>query len=259
MPNIHDKLYEAAILDCESVKVLNKNNLFPTAIYHCAQTVEKSSKSIHAYYMIIFQNKTDSEIGKLLKGQYGHNLKQSTKGIIETLMKLYIKNEIKNNPKITRASKKQASKDLNKTAAVVEQQILDMDEIIIGFDALVEKMYENVYQRVNSIINGFFDSLDSTSVAINKELTDPNKQYLRYIFLLLILSSFLNQMEMYSRYPMNEISNNNITLLKSNRNNKQAIERITIMIGELINLVPTVWKELDFFKTSLPKHTVNKL
>jgi hypothetical protein len=48
---MYDKLYEAAMLDFESVNILNENNLPAPAIYHCAQADEKCSKAIHAYYM----------------------------------------------------------------------------------------------------------------------------------------------------------------------------------------------------------------
>lgn len=41
---MYDKLYEAAKLDLESVKILNDNDLFAPAIYHCAQAIVKVLK-----------------------------------------------------------------------------------------------------------------------------------------------------------------------------------------------------------------------
>ncbi|MDW0188010.1 MAG: HEPN domain-containing protein, partial [Nitrososphaeraceae archaeon] len=57
------KLYEAAKLDLESVKILNGNDLFAPAIYHCAQAIEKCSKAIHAYYMIKLQHVSRHDVG----------------------------------------------------------------------------------------------------------------------------------------------------------------------------------------------------
>ena len=61
MSKIYEKLYEAAKLDSQSINVLHDNSLFSPAIYHCAQAVEKCSKSIYAYYMIKFQNRDEKK------------------------------------------------------------------------------------------------------------------------------------------------------------------------------------------------------
>jgi HEPN domain-containing protein len=71
---MYDKLYKAAKLDLESVKILNDNDLYAPAIYHCAQAIEKCSKAIHAYYMIKLQHVSRHDVGDKLRKKYGHNL-----------------------------------------------------------------------------------------------------------------------------------------------------------------------------------------
>lgn len=113
MSKIYEKLFEAARLDSEAIRVLNNNNLLAPAIYHCAQAVEKSSKAIHAYYLINFQNKNEKEIGRLFKKSYGHELKKSIRGIADYLMKADLEDEMKHNP-IVRAREKQVYDSLKK-------------------------------------------------------------------------------------------------------------------------------------------------
>lgn len=64
---MYDKLFQAAKLDFESVKILNDNNLSAPAIYHCAQAVEKCSNAIHAYYMIKLQHVPRRDVGDNLR------------------------------------------------------------------------------------------------------------------------------------------------------------------------------------------------
>src|SRR5437867_2462001 len=132
MSKIYDKLYEAAKLDSEAVISLNEKKLYAPAIYHCAQAVEKCSKSIHAYYMINFQNKPERGIGYRLSKSYGHKLKKSTRGIIKSLMRLYVNNQIKNDPNL-KSKGEQKFKDLVSGSDIAFVKILDMDEIIVGF------------------------------------------------------------------------------------------------------------------------------
>lgn len=248
MSKIHVKLYEAAILDSESVKVLNDSNLHAPAIYHCAQAVEKCSKSIHAYHMTIFESKTEKEIAKQLRRGYGHELKKSTKGILETLTTLWIDSQIQIEPKF-KDKRKQALETLVNTGDTLASKILDMDEIILGFNQLADRMH-NIYQDLDSIVNSSFGDSNPTIQLLRRNLKGSDQKFVWYIFLAMLLSSFLDKLEEYSRYPMIELSNNNITIL-NNRRNKFAINRIYELLCELIKLVSLVWKKIDYFKNKI--------
>jgi hypothetical protein len=248
MSKNHAKLYEAAKLDSDSVKILNKNNLYAPSIYHCAQAVEKCSKSIHAYYMIVFQNKTENEIAKQLRTGYGHGLKKSTKGIVGTLSRLYVDTQIQIEPKF-KGKRKQALQTLVNTEDTIVSKILDMDEIIVGFNQLADRMY-NIYKDLDSIVNSSFGDTIPTLRLLRRNLRGSDQKFVWYIFLAMLLSIFLDKLEIYSRYPMIELSNNNITILNNPRN-KFAIDRISEMISEMIKLVPIVWEKIDYFKDKI--------
>jgi hypothetical protein len=79
-----------------------------------------------------------------------------------------------------------------------------------------------------------------------------NKKYLRYLYIVLNLSGMLIRLEEYSTYPMHDLSYNNINLL-NNIINKSEINRIFVMIDDLVGLVPDVWIQIDFFKNKINK------
>jgi len=82
-----------------------------------------------------------------------------------------------------------------------------------------------------------------------------NKEMLEcYIecYIVLNLSGMLIHLEEYSRYPMNDLSYDNINLL-NNIINKSEVNRIFIMIDDLVGLVPGVWEQIDYFKNKIKK------
>jgi hypothetical protein len=92
--------------------------------------------------------------------------------------------------------------------------------------------------------NPFFQNM-------KKQMSGPNKDYLRYFLLLMILSPIFNQLVNYSRYPMPKFLNyDNIALLNNSRN-KLAIDKISELLCEMIKLVPLVWNKIDYFKNKI--------
>lgn len=238
---MYHKLYGAAKLDFESAKILNDYNLSAPAIYHCAQAVEKSSMAVHAYHMIKLQHVPQHDVGDKLRKKYGDSLLESTREIVKTLLELYIDSEVSED------RKKGELKKLKKTARS-GSKTPDIRKLIRNFYVLVNI----VYCRYDCIINEKYDKLDPIQQLIYTEILDMNKKYLRYFYTLLDLSGLLIHLEKYSRYPMNDLSYNNINLL-NNIINKSDLNRICIMINDLVGLVPGVWKQIDYFKNKINK------
>jgi hypothetical protein len=109
-----------------------------------------------------------------------------------------------------------------------------------------------IYSRYNFLINEKYDELDPIEQLIKMEISDVNKKYLRYFYIVLNLSGILIHLEEYSRYPMNDLSYDNINLL-NNIVNKSEVNRISIMIYDLVGLVPGVWEQIDYFKNKIKK------
>jgi HEPN domain-containing protein len=234
---MYDKLYEAAKLDLESAKILNDYNLSAPAIYHCAEAVEKSSKAIHAYYMIKLQRLPRHDVGDKLRKRYGDDLLESTRRLVKSLLELYIESEV---------SQDRKKGEIKKLEKIVGSKAPDIRKVIRHFYVLVNI----IYNEYNLIINEKYDKLDPMQQLIETEFSDVNKKYLRYFYMLLNLSGMLIHLEEYSRYPMSDLSYNNISLL-NNIINKSDVNRIYIMIDDLVGLVPGVWKQIDHFKNKI--------
>jgi HEPN domain-containing protein len=236
---MYDKLYEAAKLDLESAKILHEYNLSAPAIYHFAQAVEKSSKATHAYYLIKLQHVSRHDVGDKLGKKYGDELLESIRGIVKSLLGLYIESEVGQDRK---------KGEIKKLEKIVGSKAPDIRKVIRHFYVLVNI----IYNQYNLIINEKYDKLDPLQQLIETEISDVNKKYLRYFYMLLNLSGLLIHLEEYSRYPMNDLSYNNISLL-NNIINKSDVNRIYIMIDDLVGLVPEVWKQIDYFKNKINK------
>ena len=236
MPKIYHRLYEAARLDINSAEILNKNNLHAPSIYHCTQAVEKCLKATLAYYMMKIEKMPEYDIGKKFSSkEYSHDLQKSYEGIMKSLLSLHVESEVKTE------NKKQAREQLQN---MVKPPRLDISKTIHHFDKLVDGLYKGYIE----IIKGNIDDLDEELELKKREFLD--KEYVRYIIVVMRLSAFLTPLEVFSRYPMNDFSYHNITLL-NNAKNKLAINQICFMIEDALNRVIDVWRQIDYFKKNL--------
>jgi hypothetical protein len=72
----------------------------------------------------------------------------------------------------------------------------------------------------------------------------PGTKFQKYGKLVWILIPLLQRMDIYTRYPMPSINNTNIAFLNLRENRKLCL-LLEKMIGELIELVPVVWKRIE--------------
>jgi HEPN domain-containing protein len=236
VPRFYHKLYDAAKLDGLSAEILNKNNLHAPAIYHCAQAVEKCLKATHAYHLFKIEKKSEDEIGEEFSSRgYRHDLRESYKEYMKFLLELYVDNIVKDN-------KKQAYEQIRHRIYI---PVLGISHSIRQFDELVGILYDDYIE----IKKGNFEGFDADLELKTRELLD--KEYFRYMILVMRLSAFLTPFEEYSRYPKKEFSYNNIFLL-NNARNKLAIHHICVMIDDALNLVPSLWIQLaHYFKSKI--------
>jgi hypothetical protein len=135
-----------------------------------------------------------------------------------------------------------------KTQKIVGPKEPHIRKVVSHFYVLVNV----IYSRSNFILNENSDEIDPIQQLIKTEFSDMNKKYLRFLYIVLNLLSMLIRLEEYSRYPMHDLSYNNINLL-NNIINKSEINRIFVMIDDLVGLVPDVWNQIDFFKNKINK------
>ena len=189
--------------------------------------------------MIKLQHVPRRNVDDKLRKKYGDNLLESTREIVKSLLELYIESEV------TQDRKKG---ELKKLENIVGPKIPDIRKVIRHFDVLVNV----IYSRYNFLINEKYDELDPIDQLIKMEISDVNKKYLRYFYIVLNLSGMLILLEEYSRYPMHDLSYDNVNLL-NNIINKPDVDRISIMIDDLVGLVPGIWKQIDYFKKKINK------
>jgi hypothetical protein len=95
-----------------------------------------------------------------------------------------------------------------------------------------------------------YSDLESHYQKIRTSLKDENRKYMKYVYLVITLTPLFLRLEEYSRYPMNDFSNENITLL-SNNSHKFSINKILVLIDDLVGLVPLIWNQIDIFKNKI--------
>lgn len=233
MPKIYHKLYDAAKLDTQAAVILNENNLHAPAIYHCAQAAEKCMKATLGCYLSKIKKFSDDEIVEKFK-EYGHDLRESYKENMKFLLKIYIDSLYKD--------KEEAYEQLRHRIFIPQLDTLDIRRKIRQFDELVDILYQDYIQ----IKKGSFEGFEEELKLITKELLD--KEYFRYMLLIMRLSAFLTPFEEYSRYPKKELSYNNVFLLNKVEHIK-AIRHICAMIYDALNLAPSIFVELPrYFK-----------
>jgi hypothetical protein len=88
---------------------------------------------------------------------------------------------------------------------------------------------------------------------LREQFDNPNTKFLKYRALAWMLSPLLQKMDEYTRYPMPTLNNTNITFLNLPENRKSCL-LLEEMIGELIELVPLVRKQIESLKSNTGQH-----
>jgi hypothetical protein len=112
----------------------------------------------------------------------------------------------------------------------------------------VKVIYERLYIRLSEN-NPSLDAEDPRwGIPLLCELyMNPETRYLKYNTLSQFLFILLDGMDLYARYPMNDTGYTNIAFLKGPEI-REACSLLGEMVGDLISLVPLVWKRLEFLK-----------
>jgi hypothetical protein len=112
----------------------------------------------------------------------------------------------------------------------------------------VKAIYERLYIRLSEN-NASLDAKDPRrGIPFLRELyTNPETRYLKYNTLSQFLFVLLDGMDLYARYPMNDTGYTNIAFLKGPEI-RETCSLLGEMVGDLISLVPLVWKRLEILK-----------
>jgi HEPN domain len=259
LPNtLHNRLYEIAKSDLRTAKILTKNSSYPQAIYFYAQAFEKASKSVIALYII--KNKklpeqseqksdtkdsepkewNESEISKELGKTYGHRLMSLTLSIAILLTErdkdLYLSRGGKETDPLIQILNEALEK-------IKSRKKEDKMGLIAYYENNVKGIHERLFTRLKE--NTPIQSGEPTDWEyLRKRYKNPKTRYGKFAQLTQSLFPLLDGMDIYTRYPMEDVDYNNFMFL-SRYEIKEACSLMGEMIEELIDLVPLVWDRIE--------------
>jgi hypothetical protein len=237
--SLHDKLYEIAKSELRAAKILTKDGSYPQAIYFYAQAFEKAAKSAIALYLISYEKKSESQTSRELKNNYSHGLLKLTsfgsKIFVDSGIKSYVKRGGQINDEEIQIAIKASS------IPHLETLTSDKLELISNYESSVRKCHR-LYTKLKE--RPFLGSERPEMELLRELYKNPKSKHIKFNTLTRILFPILEGMDVYTRYPMEDIGYNNIAFLRQPEV-RGACLLLGEMVGELIRLVPLVWEKIE--------------
>jgi hypothetical protein len=243
MPSLlHCRLYDLAKSDLKAANTLTNNSHYLQAIYFYAQAFEKAAKSAVALHLTSYEKMSESRVYEELKNNYRHGLLKLTSFTAEIFVNSGIKSHLKRGGK---ESDKEIQKAKSASSILYLETLKpDMTELLSNYEGSVKACY-SLYTKLKE--ESYFDS---EGLKLLRELFKiPEAKYIKFNTLARILFPILDGMDLYSRYPMDDIGNLNIAFL-SRPEISGACLLLGEMVGEFDSLVPLVWNKIYSIKTS---------
>jgi hypothetical protein len=231
-------LYDIAKTDLEAANILAKNNLYPQAIYFYSQACEKAAKSVVALYLISYEKKQEDDVSIRLKRVHGHKLLEITATIANIFVDYQTKSHLKRGGKESDEMIRTAKESIKK----IQSRKPDMTSLIALYTLNVRGIYELFYRRLTEDIPPHGAN---PLWGILRELHKiPKTRYLKFNTLSQFLFIVLDGMDNYAQYPMRDTNYTNIGFLKDPEI-KEACSLLDIMVTDMVNLVPLMWKKIE--------------
>jgi hypothetical protein len=241
---LHHRLYDIAKTDLEAANILAKNNLYPQAIYFYAQSCEKASKSVVAFFYIHYEKKSEEKVLVILKN-LSHNLMElaltTAKIFVDYERRLHVKRGGKESDGLIRA--------VSDSLKNIQRRKPPMIDLMALYAGTVKVLYQRFYTRLgeNSLALG---AQDPRWGVLRELYKHPKTRYLKFNTLSQFLFILLDKMDIYARYPMNGIGYTNIGFLKGPEI-REACLLLGEMVEDLVSLVPFVWNKIESLKPNL--------
>lgn len=175
---------------------------------------------------------------------HGHNLlklaETTTKIFVDYEKGLYVKRGGKETDELIRTA--------NESMKKIQGRKPDIQELMAYYASNVKVLYERLYARLSE--NYSPKGAEDPGFGVLREVYKiPKTKHLKFNTLSQFLFILLDEMDIYSRYPMNDNGYPNIVFLKEPQI-REACSLLGIMVGDLISLVPLVWNKVESLKTS---------
>jgi HEPN domain-containing protein len=226
LTELYSALLVTAISDLKTANKLLQNGFFVHCLFYLSQAFEKANKSVIALIKQEYLNEPESSIEEYLLKRIGHDKKRATKEIVEFLQQRDNKNEfeqIKNElPKFIKSYKHFNS--------------------IKDFHSRIDEDF-NIYNK--------FRTLPTANSYFLHQKYYERSSY-RYQIICYILRRYFNEIETNIRYPT-QANNYSINNPFNNETNRDALNKLSEMSNEFVNIVCTLLT--DLLRSRIIHHT----
>lgn len=255
MSNLYTSLLDIAKLDYNAATVLTSNGLFAQALFYAEQSFEKANKSVIVYYETVHRGIKQEEVDRELKKEFGHFNRRATAKVLKLLID-------KEKEKYLSMGGSENDEFITKPYELLEefQKSNFKEDLIPYFNNAINRIYYNYYIQFSGKTKN--ESIDPKIRYLRDQYTNPTSKYQSLSWL---LSSYLDGLEIYARYPIKEHKYNNIKFLNIPEN-KNACHLLLEMIDDFLDVVPLIWEKIvqlpddkeDLDKVSRPEATVTE-
>jgi hypothetical protein len=234
---LYHKYFQAAEIDLKAAKLLVKEKLFPSTLYHLQQAYEKSIKSYYIF-RLTSDGVSDERASKKCK-ELGHDTEKVTIKLLAVLTQMDIDAMQKARKELTDPARKQQP-DPN-----ILKIVDDGLTAIKGFKASIGRMVkrndlETKYiENVRNFPRFVQKCYEYNQKSSSREdvLEQPGQNSLLLDIAMITLYPCLYKMEEITRYPHDVFSYDNFNLLSTNM--REPCQKIIEMMDDLFSLVKT--------------------
>jgi len=177
----------------------------------------------------------EDEVEKKIGKKFGHLNKKTTAGIVKILID-------KEKEKYLSIGRSENDEFISKAYQLLDDFKKDKfrkEELFPYFNNAIKRIYYKYYFYFSGKTKN--TSSDPKINYIREQYSNPTS---RYQSLSWILSSYMDGLDIYARYPVGELKYNNIKFLNQSEN-KQACNYLLEMVYDFIEVVPLVWQKID--------------
>jgi HEPN domain-containing protein len=233
MSNLYTSILYIAKLDYKAATVLASNGLFAQALFYAEQSFEKANKSVIVYYKIVHRGIKQEEVDREIKKEFGHFNRRATAKVIKILID-------KEKEKYLSMGGSENDEFITKPYQLLEefQKNNIKEDLIPYFNNAINRIYYNYYIHFSGKTTD--QSIDPKMRYLRDQYANPTS---RYQSLSWLLSTYLDGLDIYARYPINELQYNNIKFLNIPEN-KNACHLLLEMVGDFLEVIPLVWEKI---------------
>jgi HEPN domain-containing protein len=220
---LHQRFFEAALLDLDGAKALIDRGLYPPSLYHLQQTYEKCIKSYFIFKEVNFNKTPETTVYNNIQRRLGHDTEESTIILLKDTVDLE-KHAYENKLSI----QMRRSMHLRLAIKAIDGYKSSLDHLVQVLN--LRRNYISNVKNYAQLVNRRYEYYQNTIIIISKQ---PDMTFLTIVNCMANLFPCFYKMELVSRYPLDEFAYDNLNLLSDL---KQPCQKLVEMLGDLVTL-----------------------